>query len=79
MPKSCPRLPKLPEPAGNELKERLKEILASLSLNPPNELNPGDNSSSDTETRSQNTSNSLVYGYDIDSIDMAARLCFGDH
>ncbi|CAJ1049243.1 MAP kinase-activating death domain protein isoform X16 [Xyrichtys novacula] len=77
-------LPPLPEPEGGELKKHLKQALASMSLNTQPILNlekfqegqelpllpPGRDKASPSSTEF----NPLIYGNDVDSVDVATRV-----
>ncbi|XP_068433461.1 MAP kinase-activating death domain protein isoform X14 [Clinocottus analis] len=77
-------LPPLPEPEANELKKHLKQALASMSLNTQPILNlekfqevhempllpPGRDKASPSSTEF----NPLIYGNDVDSVDVATRV-----
>ncbi|XP_076854165.1 LOW QUALITY PROTEIN: MAP kinase-activating death domain protein [Brachyhypopomus gauderio] len=77
-------LPPLPEPEASELKKHLKQALASMSLNTQPILNlekfqegqdlplipPGREKSSPSSTEF----NPLIYGNDVDSVDVATRV-----
>lgn len=77
-------LPPLPEPESGELKKHLKQALASMSLNTQPILNlekfqegqelpllpPGRDKASPSSTEF----NPLIYGNDIDSVDVATRV-----
>uniref|UniRef100_A0A3Q3JVF7 MAP kinase-activating death domain protein n=1 Tax=Monopterus albus TaxID=43700 RepID=A0A3Q3JVF7_MONAL len=78
-------LPPLPEPEACELKKHLKQALASMSLNTQPILNlekfqegqempllpPGRDKASPSSTEF----NPLIYGNDVDSVDVATRFC----
>nr|CAB3263591.1 MAP kinase-activating death domain protein-like [Phallusia mammillata] len=80
-PKNGDSLPKLPEPEGTTLKIHLKQALASMSLNPPipdlrnfqsaNGSSPSWMKSQDVRDKSFNP---LIYGNDVDSVDVATRV-----
>ncbi|XP_071390367.1 MAP kinase-activating death domain protein isoform X2 [Centroberyx affinis] len=77
-------LPPLPEPESSELKKHLKQALASMSLNTQPILNlekfqegqelpllpPGRDKASPSSTEF----NPLIYGNDVDSVDVATRV-----
>uniref|UniRef100_A0A8C7X6G6 MAP kinase-activating death domain protein n=1 Tax=Oryzias sinensis TaxID=183150 RepID=A0A8C7X6G6_9TELE len=77
-------LPPLPEPEASELKKHLKQALASMSLNTQPILNlekfqegqdmsllpPGRDKASPSSTEF----NPLIYGNDVDSVDVATRV-----
>uniref|UniRef100_A0A673WVT7 MAP kinase-activating death domain protein n=1 Tax=Salmo trutta TaxID=8032 RepID=A0A673WVT7_SALTR len=82
-PTNAEHLPPLPEPESTELKKHLKQALASMSLNTQPILNlekfqegqelpllpPGQNKASPSSTEF----NPLIYGNDVDSVDVATR------
>ncbi|XP_058237801.1 MAP kinase-activating death domain protein isoform X24 [Hemibagrus wyckioides] len=83
-PNNAEILPPLPEPESTELKKHLKQALASMSLNTQPILNlekfqegqdltllpPGRDKSSPSSTEF----NPLIYGNDVDSVDVATRV-----
>uniref|UniRef100_A0A3Q3WHQ9 MAP kinase-activating death domain protein n=1 Tax=Mola mola TaxID=94237 RepID=A0A3Q3WHQ9_MOLML len=83
-PTSAEFLPPLPEPEAGELKKHLKQALASMSMNTQPILNlekfqegqempllpPGRDKASPSSTEF----NPLIYGNDIDSVDVATRV-----
>ncbi|XP_026175443.1 MAP kinase-activating death domain protein isoform X4 [Mastacembelus armatus] len=83
-PTSAEILPPLPEPEAGELKKHLKQALASMSLNTQPILNlekfqegqempllpPGRDKASPSSTEF----NPLIYGNDVDSVDVATRV-----
>ncbi|XP_064867896.1 MAP kinase-activating death domain protein isoform X10 [Oncorhynchus nerka] len=83
-PTNAEHLPPLPEPESTELKKHLKQALASMSLNTQPILNlekfqegqelpllpPGQNKASPSSTEF----NPLIYGNDVDSVDVATRV-----
>uniref|UniRef100_UPI0037E81DD3 MAP kinase-activating death domain protein isoform X8 n=1 Tax=Semicossyphus pulcher TaxID=241346 RepID=UPI0037E81DD3 len=83
-PTNAELLPPLPEPEANELKKHLKQALASMSLNTQPILNlekfqegqempllpPGRDKASPSSTEF----NPLIYGNDVDSVDVATRV-----
>uniref|UniRef100_A0A8C7GUD8 MAP kinase-activating death domain protein n=1 Tax=Oncorhynchus kisutch TaxID=8019 RepID=A0A8C7GUD8_ONCKI len=83
-PTNAEHLPLLPEPESTELKKHLKQALASMSLNTQPILNlekfqegqelpllpPGQNKASPSSTEF----NPLIYGNDVDSVDVATRV-----
>uniref|UniRef100_A0AAR2L6Z1 MAP kinase-activating death domain protein n=1 Tax=Pygocentrus nattereri TaxID=42514 RepID=A0AAR2L6Z1_PYGNA len=83
-PSNAEILPPLPEPEASELKKHLKQALASMSLNTQPILNlekfqegqelpllpPGRDKSSPSSTEF----NPLIYGNDVDSVDVATRV-----
>ncbi|XP_034536285.1 MAP kinase-activating death domain protein isoform X6 [Notolabrus celidotus] len=83
-PTNAELLPPLPEPEGGELKKHLKQALASMSLNTQPILNlekfqegqelpllpPGRDKASPSSTEF----NPLIYGNDVDSVDVATRV-----
>uniref|UniRef100_A0A8B9LQ62 MAP kinase-activating death domain protein n=1 Tax=Astyanax mexicanus TaxID=7994 RepID=A0A8B9LQ62_ASTMX len=83
-PSNAELLPPLPEPESSELKKHLKQALASMSLNTQPILNfekfqegqelpllpPGRDKSSPSSTEF----NPLIYGNDVDSVDVATRV-----
>ncbi|XP_066511658.1 MAP kinase-activating death domain protein-like isoform X22 [Hoplias malabaricus] len=83
-PSNAELLPPLPEPEASELKKHLKQALASMSLNTQPILNlekfqegqelpllpPGRDKSSPSSTEF----NPLIYGNDVDSVDVATRV-----
>ncbi|XP_029937242.1 MAP kinase-activating death domain protein isoform X8 [Myripristis murdjan] len=83
-PTSAEILPPLPEPESSELKKHLKQALASMSLNTQPILNlekfqegqelpllpPGRDKASPSSTEF----NPLIYGNDVDSVDVATRV-----
>uniref|UniRef100_A0A3B3RXG6 MAP kinase-activating death domain protein n=1 Tax=Paramormyrops kingsleyae TaxID=1676925 RepID=A0A3B3RXG6_9TELE len=83
VPSNAENLPELPEPEANELKKHLKQALASMSLNTQPILNlekfhegqevpvrPGAGSAPTPSTEF----NPLIYGNDVDSVDIATRV-----
>ncbi|XP_053348521.1 MAP kinase-activating death domain protein isoform X10 [Clarias gariepinus] len=84
VPNNAEILPPLPEPEATELKKHLKQALASMSLNTQPILNlekfqegqdlpllpPGRDKSSPSSTEF----NPLIYGNDVDSVDVATRV-----
>uniref|UniRef100_A0A4W5KUF2 MAP kinase-activating death domain protein n=1 Tax=Hucho hucho TaxID=62062 RepID=A0A4W5KUF2_9TELE len=87
VPTNAEHLPPLPEPESTELKKHLKQVniaLASMSLNTQPILNlekfqegqelpllpPGQNKASPSSTEF----NPLIYGNDVDSVDVATRV-----
>uniref|UniRef100_A0A4W5KEX8 MAP kinase-activating death domain protein n=1 Tax=Hucho hucho TaxID=62062 RepID=A0A4W5KEX8_9TELE len=84
IPTNAEHLPPLPEPESTELKKHLKQALASMSLNTQPILNlekfqegqelpllpPGQNKASPSSTEF----NPLIYGNDVDSVDVATRV-----
>ncbi|KAM9545594.1 MAP kinase-activating death domain protein-like isoform 18-T18 [Salvelinus alpinus] len=84
VPTNAEHLPPLPEPESTELKKHLKQALASMSLNTQPILNlekfqegqelpllpPGQNKASPSSTEF----NPLIYGNDVDSVDVATRV-----
>ncbi|PWA29042.1 hypothetical protein CCH79_00006264 [Gambusia affinis] len=84
-PTNAENLPPLPEPEASELKKHLKQALASMSLNTQPILNlekfqegqemtllpPGRDKASPSSTEF----NPLIYGNDVDSVDVATRQC----
>uniref|UniRef100_A0A4W5MSH4 MAP kinase-activating death domain protein n=1 Tax=Hucho hucho TaxID=62062 RepID=A0A4W5MSH4_9TELE len=83
-PTNAEHLPPLPEPESTELKKHLKQALASMSLNTQPILNlekfqegqelpllpTGQNKASPSSTEF----NPLIYGNDVDSVDVATRV-----
>ncbi|XP_078801198.1 MAP kinase-activating death domain protein isoform X41 [Oryzias latipes] len=83
-PTNAESLPPLPEPEASELKKHLKQALASMSLNTQPILNlekfqegqdlsllpPGRDKASPSSTEF----NPLIYGNDVDSVDVATRV-----
>lgn len=83
-PSNAEILPPLPEPESTELKKHLKQALASMSLNTQPILNlekfqegqelpllpPGRDKASPSSTEF----NPLIYGNDVDSVDVATRV-----
>ncbi|XP_063044836.1 MAP kinase-activating death domain protein isoform X4 [Engraulis encrasicolus] len=83
-PTNAELLPPLPEPESSELKKHLKQALASMSLNTQPILNlekfqegqelpllpPGRDKASPSSTEF----NPLIYGNDVDSVDVATRV-----
>ncbi|XP_041845833.1 MAP kinase-activating death domain protein isoform X24 [Melanotaenia boesemani] len=83
-PTNAETLPPLPEPEAGELKKHLKQALASMSLNTQPILNlekfqegqempllpPGRDKASPSSTEF----NPLIYGNDVDSVDVATRV-----
>ncbi|XP_048040522.1 MAP kinase-activating death domain protein isoform X45 [Megalobrama amblycephala] len=83
-PSNAELLPPLPEPEATELKKHLKQALASMSLNTQPILNlekfqdgqelsllpPGRDKASPSSTEF----NPLIYGNDVDSVDVATRV-----
>uniref|UniRef100_A0A3P9H1U6 MAP kinase-activating death domain protein n=1 Tax=Oryzias latipes TaxID=8090 RepID=A0A3P9H1U6_ORYLA len=83
-PTNAESLPPLPEPEASELKKHLKQALASMSLNTQPILNlekfqegqdmsllpPGREKASPSSTEF----NPLIYGNDVDSVDVATRV-----
>ncbi|XP_047219008.1 MAP kinase-activating death domain protein isoform X7 [Girardinichthys multiradiatus] len=83
-PTNAENLPPLPEPEAGELKKHLKQALASMSLNTQPILNlekfqegqemtllpPGRDKASPSSTEF----NPLIYGNDVDSVDVATRV-----
>ncbi|XP_061888979.1 MAP kinase-activating death domain protein isoform X16 [Entelurus aequoreus] len=83
-PTNAESLPYLPEPEAGELKKHLKQALASMSLNTQPILNlekfqeghempllpPGRDKASPSSTEF----NPLIYGNDVDSVDVATRV-----
>ncbi|XP_068167255.1 MAP kinase-activating death domain protein isoform X4 [Antennarius striatus] len=83
-PTNAESLPLLPEPEAGELKKHLKQALASMSLNTQPILNleklqesqempllpPGRDKASPSSTEF----NPLIYGNDVDSVDVATRV-----
>uniref|UniRef100_A0A665WGM7 MAP kinase-activating death domain protein n=1 Tax=Echeneis naucrates TaxID=173247 RepID=A0A665WGM7_ECHNA len=83
-PTNAEMLPPLPEPEAGELKKHLKQALASMSLNTQPILNlekfqegqelpllpPGREKASPSSTEF----NPLIYGNDVDSVDVATRV-----
>uniref|UniRef100_A0A3B3YHQ2 MAP kinase-activating death domain protein n=1 Tax=Poecilia mexicana TaxID=48701 RepID=A0A3B3YHQ2_9TELE len=83
-PTNAENLPPLPEPEAGELKKHLKQALASMSLNTQPILNlekfqegqemtllpPGRDKTSPSSTEF----NPLIYGNDVDSVDVATRV-----
>ncbi|XP_043998248.1 MAP kinase-activating death domain protein isoform X6 [Gambusia affinis] len=83
-PTNAENLPPLPEPEASELKKHLKQALASMSLNTQPILNlekfqegqemtllpPGRDKASPSSTEF----NPLIYGNDVDSVDVATRV-----
>ncbi|KAM7424556.1 hypothetical protein PAMA_000753 [Pampus argenteus] len=83
-PTNAEHLPPLPEPEAGELKKHLKQALASMSLNTQPILNlekfqegqempllpPGRDKASPSSTEF----NPLIYGNDVDSVDVATRV-----
>uniref|UniRef100_A0A3B4UQP0 MAP kinase-activating death domain protein n=1 Tax=Seriola dumerili TaxID=41447 RepID=A0A3B4UQP0_SERDU len=83
-PTNAELLPPLPEPEAGELKKHLKQALASMSLNTQPILNlekfqegqempllpPGRDKASPSSTEF----NPLIYGNDVDSVDVATRV-----
>ncbi|XP_056121394.1 MAP kinase-activating death domain protein isoform X37 [Rhinichthys klamathensis goyatoka] len=83
-PSNAELLPPLPEPEASELKKHLKQALASMSLNTQPILNlekfqdghelsllpPGRDKASPSSTEF----NPLIYGNDVDSVDVATRV-----
>ncbi|XP_060694671.1 MAP kinase-activating death domain protein isoform X3 [Hemiscyllium ocellatum] len=78
-------LPAMPEPEATELKKHLKQALASMSLNTQPILNlekfneaqelPVGGRSRDDQTSTPSTEfNPLIYGNDVDSVDIATRV-----
>ncbi|XP_043562246.1 MAP kinase-activating death domain protein isoform X4 [Chiloscyllium plagiosum] len=78
-------LPVMPEPEASELKKHLKQALASMSLNTQPILNlekfneaqelPVGGRSRDDQTSTPSTEfNPLIYGNDVDSVDIATRV-----
>jgi hypothetical protein len=69
-------LPPLPEPEGTVLKNHLKQALASMSLTPQiKNLEKLDQFSSSEKMPSiQSGFNPLIYGNDVDSVDIATRV-----
>ncbi|KAM4720654.1 MAP kinase-activating death domain protein isoform 20-T20 [Rhinophrynus dorsalis] len=77
-------LPPLPEPEASELKKHLKQALASMSLNtqPILNLDRFHEGSDSTMLRAHNDAqgtpstefNPLIYGNDVDSVDVATRV-----
>ncbi|XP_038126541.1 MAP kinase-activating death domain protein isoform X25 [Cyprinodon tularosa] len=84
VPTNAENLPPLPEPEAGELKKHLKQALASMSLNTQPILNlekfqegqemtllpPGRDKASPSSTEF----NPLIYGNDVDSVDVATRV-----
>nr|XP_009301570.1 MAP kinase-activating death domain protein isoform X35 [Danio rerio] len=84
VPSNAELLPPLPEPEASELKKHLKQALASMSLNTQPILNlekfqdgqelsllpPGRDKASPSSTEF----NPLIYGNDVDSVDVATRV-----
>ncbi|XP_030650292.1 MAP kinase-activating death domain protein [Chanos chanos] len=84
VPSNAEMLPPMPEPESSELKKHLKQALASMSLNTQPILNlekfqegqelpllpPGRDKSSPSSTEF----NPLIYGNDVDSVDVATRV-----
>ncbi|XP_026071113.1 MAP kinase-activating death domain protein-like isoform X37 [Carassius auratus] len=84
VPSNAEFLPPLPEPEASELKKHLKQALASMSLNTQPILNlekfqdgqemsllpPGRDKASPSSTEF----NPLIYGNDVDSVDVATRV-----
>uniref|UniRef100_A0A3B3D5X9 MAP kinase-activating death domain protein n=1 Tax=Oryzias melastigma TaxID=30732 RepID=A0A3B3D5X9_ORYME len=84
VPTNAESLPPLPEPEAGELKKHLKQALASMSLNTQPILNlekfqegqemsllpPGRDKASPSSTEF----NPLIYGNDVDSVDVATRV-----
>ncbi|XP_050969591.1 MAP kinase-activating death domain protein isoform X27 [Labeo rohita] len=84
VPTNAELLPPLPEPEASELKKHLKQALASMSLNTQPILNlekfqdgqelsllpPGRDKASPSSTEF----NPLIYGNDVDSVDVATRV-----
>ncbi|XP_077971864.1 MAP kinase-activating death domain protein-like isoform X3 [Styela clava] len=78
-PSACKPLPKLPEPEGTTLRTHLKQALASMSLNPPvQNFEQSDVStwlkSQDSKSTASTKFNPLIYGNDVDSVDVATRV-----
>ncbi|XP_077084928.1 MAP kinase-activating death domain protein isoform X42 [Siphateles boraxobius] len=83
-PSNAELLPPLPEPEASELKKHLKQALASMSLNTQPILNlekfqDGQESSllppgRDKASPSSTEFNPLIYGNDVDSVDVATRV-----
>ncbi|XP_059507933.1 MAP kinase-activating death domain protein isoform X5 [Stegostoma tigrinum] len=78
-------LPAMPEPEATELKKHLKQALASMSLNTQPILNlekfneaqdlPVGGRGRDDQTSTPSTEfNPLIYGNDVDSVDIATRV-----
>ncbi|PIO36396.1 hypothetical protein AB205_0220720 [Aquarana catesbeiana] len=85
IPTNAEFLPILPEPEASELKKHLKQALASMSLNtqPILNLDRFHESSeaamlrphSDAQGTPSTEFNPLIYGNDVDSVDVATRVC----
>ncbi|XP_051946702.1 MAP kinase-activating death domain protein-like isoform X19 [Xyrauchen texanus] len=83
-PSNAEMLPPLPEPEASELKKHLKQALASMSLNTQPILNlekfhegqelPLLPSGRDKASPSSTEFNPLIYGNDVDSVDVATRV-----
>ncbi|XP_078404928.1 MAP kinase-activating death domain protein isoform X6 [Cetorhinus maximus] len=84
-PTNAELLPVLPEPEATELKKHLKQALASMSLNTQPILNlekfneaqelPLGGRARDEQTSTPSTEfNPLIYGNDVDSVDIATRV-----
>ncbi|XP_053304294.1 MAP kinase-activating death domain protein isoform X10 [Spea bombifrons] len=83
-PTNADLLPLLPEPEASELKKHLKQALASMSLNTQPILNldrfhEGTDSSllrasADAQGTPSTEFNPLIYGNDVDSVDVATRV-----
>uniref|UniRef100_A0A671R9I2 MAP kinase-activating death domain protein n=1 Tax=Sinocyclocheilus anshuiensis TaxID=1608454 RepID=A0A671R9I2_9TELE len=84
VPSNAELLPPLPEPEASELKKHLKQALASMSLNTQPILNlekfqDGQElsllpPSRDKASPSSTEFNPLIYGNDVDSVDVATRV-----
>jgi len=68
-------LPPLPEPEGTVLKNHLKQALASMSLTPQiKNLEKLDQLSTSAVPSTGSGFNPLIYGNDVDSVDIATRV-----
>ncbi|XP_043938029.1 MAP kinase-activating death domain protein [Protopterus annectens] len=88
MPSNAEALPCLPEPEASELKKHLKQALASMSLNTQPILNlekfhegqdmplPQGRPRDDPASTPSTEFNPLIYGNDVDSVDIATRSGF---
>lgn len=73
-PNGADELPQLPEPEGSTLKNHFKLVLASMSVqNPINQLNLNNNNNRSNNSQSKSF-DQLLYGNDVDSVDIAARI-----
>lgn len=76
VPLSMDEIPSLPEPEGSELKSQLNECMSCLSFTPlpVNNLDEvPDYANNFSDALGRNNFNHMIYGNDIDSVDIAVR------